>query len=352
MEHDSTILCPLGGIPTHYKLLAPSLIHCASRERNYCLVQRALYADPTVLNSKAHVKNETPLHYLAAGRRVGDAQGIMELLLSAGADLNIKNYADNTPLRLAVISSRMQVARLLLEAGADSRVSDMPGPRLDECPERPSLLHGAVMACPAFEEANDQLEVIQTLLQQGHYVDKAWQSRTRRLFDEVDDVNDNNLLTPLDCVLMVNDPNQIRLDILMLLLDSSADPDGALQPCIDGLQYFSPMEIMLGRFRDYSDRDWADLGTIENIWGVVLLLASYGGDISRTRSHLAKNGTPLIFNPGSYSRREVLRWAFKGPVVPNSNVYDVLQSWGWPTSRGEANEWLKIQGESDGEGDE
>lgn len=103
-----------------------------------------------MVNFRVHAKNETPLHYLATGCKDGDAQGIVELLRSSGANLNIKNYADNTPLRLAVVSARMQVARLLLEAGADSQVSDMPGPCLEEDPARPSLLHVAVMACPGF----------------------------------------------------------------------------------------------------------------------------------------------------------------------------------------------------------
>lgn len=51
----------------------------------------------------------------------------LQFLVKNGADLNIKNSQSNTPLMLAVIKNNIDMVRALLDAGADTSITDNKG---------------------------------------------------------------------------------------------------------------------------------------------------------------------------------------------------------------------------------
>ena len=63
---------------------------------------------------------------LPAACRDGDLE-LARLLLSAGADVNARDKSGETPLHRAAEEGRTDVVRLLPEAGADSEVADAGG---------------------------------------------------------------------------------------------------------------------------------------------------------------------------------------------------------------------------------
>lgn len=90
-------------------------------------VQRAtalLDADPALLDSFSS-DGWTALHLAAFFGQVK----IVELLLARGAklDLKSKNDLNNTPLNAAVAANRLEIARLLLEKGADANAHQQGG---------------------------------------------------------------------------------------------------------------------------------------------------------------------------------------------------------------------------------
>jgi uncharacterized protein len=60
----------------------------------------------------------------AAGMRVPNADAIVALLVTAGANLNVTDEAGDTPLILAVRNGNVAVVRRLVEAGADVTIRD------------------------------------------------------------------------------------------------------------------------------------------------------------------------------------------------------------------------------------
>jgi ankyrin repeat protein len=65
----------------------------------------------------------SPLQYAARDGRLE----IATLLLDAGADINIRDANDITPLIAAIVNNRVDVARLLIDRGADIHASDWYG---------------------------------------------------------------------------------------------------------------------------------------------------------------------------------------------------------------------------------
>lgn len=63
---------------------------------------------------------------LPAACRDGDLE-LARLLLSAGADVNARDKSGETPLHRAAEEGRADVVRLLLEAGAESEAADVGG---------------------------------------------------------------------------------------------------------------------------------------------------------------------------------------------------------------------------------
>ena len=75
---------------------------------------------------------QTPLHKAAQGRRLSVASS----LISAGADIEARDLEQRTPLYYAVARNSIPLAKLLLGHGADSLVLDKSGISLREVAER------------------------------------------------------------------------------------------------------------------------------------------------------------------------------------------------------------------------
>jgi uncharacterized protein len=58
---------------------------------------------------------------------VGQHAGTVRLLLERGANIESRDSAGSTPLRIAVLLNREDIVQQLLEAGADFRIRDNEG---------------------------------------------------------------------------------------------------------------------------------------------------------------------------------------------------------------------------------
>jgi ankyrin repeat protein len=163
---------------------------------------------------------KTPLLYAA---REGSAE-VARMLIEAGADIEQADANGTTPLLAAVINDHMAVARLLIESGAnvnavdwygqtplwaavDVRNVDVPGPTRDNGVDRAPVL-----------------EVIKLLLERGAEVD----ARTREYPPE------RRWITGLGSLAWVDFTGQTAflraalagdLTVMRLLLDAGADPN-------------------------------------------------------------------------------------------------------------------------------
>lgn len=80
-------------------------------------------ADPNLQD----YRGDTLLHLLAAKNGRGDSSGLVRLLLSNGAGLEIRNRKHLTPLMAAVARKNAAVLKLLIEAGANVNVRNNRG---------------------------------------------------------------------------------------------------------------------------------------------------------------------------------------------------------------------------------
>jgi hypothetical protein len=88
-------------------------------------------ADVNVRN----VNNWTPLHYACQGFRHPLANSdeprsfpeVARLLLECGADVDAQTNSSSTPLHIAALSGRIEVVRVLLKHGAESGVQNEEG---------------------------------------------------------------------------------------------------------------------------------------------------------------------------------------------------------------------------------
>ena len=119
-------------------------------------VKKAI-ADGANVNARDNSGNA--LNHATANRMpradlIGGHKGIVELLIAAGADVNVKNQRGRTPLYDAAIWDRKDIAKLLFAAGADVNAKNKRGKTpLDEAikwkhPETADLLrkHGGKTA--------------------------------------------------------------------------------------------------------------------------------------------------------------------------------------------------------------
>ena len=106
---------------------AEDSIHIAARTGNHEAVKKHLAAG-TDVNAKEW-QFGTPLHHAT----MGGHKEIAELLISAGAKVNVKGgFVDGTPLHWAAYDGRNEIAELLITAGADVNAnSDDDGTPLD-----------------------------------------------------------------------------------------------------------------------------------------------------------------------------------------------------------------------------
>lgn len=68
-------------------------------------------------------KADTPLHIAAAGGFLH----MIEKLLAAGADINVRNWRGFTPLTKSIVWGNFDVMKRLVAAGADIEVKDRKG---------------------------------------------------------------------------------------------------------------------------------------------------------------------------------------------------------------------------------
>ncbi len=97
-------------------------IHTAAAGGAAAKIKALLREDPTLINL-GDTNKATPLHYAA---RNGQVEAL-EVLLSAGADLEIRNKDQHSPLYCALHNGQVETARILLERGARFSEADAHG---------------------------------------------------------------------------------------------------------------------------------------------------------------------------------------------------------------------------------
>ncbi|PGH07901.1 hypothetical protein AJ80_07941 [Polytolypa hystricis UAMH7299] len=151
---------------------------------------------------------DTPAHWSHPLHCAVDSskEEIVKLLLDAGADVNVKNANGDTPLHSAAGSSKEEIVRLLLDAGAD--IDDMT--KSGSTP-----LHSAVSAC--------REDIVKLLLDAGANVDDMTKAG----------------YTPLDYAVLEH-----REDIVELLLDAGADVN------MKGVKGSTPLHLCVDAYDD------------------------------------------------------------------------------------------------------
>ncbi|EAY03713.1 ankyrin repeat protein, putative [Trichomonas vaginalis G3] len=66
----------------------------------------------------------TPLHAIAAN---GMVELLTEVLKKPGINVNVKTLSDNTPLHFAAINGNNKIIKILLAAGADTKIKNKQG---------------------------------------------------------------------------------------------------------------------------------------------------------------------------------------------------------------------------------
>jgi ankyrin repeat protein len=100
-------------------------IHIAAFANNPVALQVMLEAnvDPNIQD----VDGATPLMRLFSGGREGDTQASIELLVKAGADVNIADRTQSTPLHMAANYDLHECLKALVEAGGHVNAKDRFG---------------------------------------------------------------------------------------------------------------------------------------------------------------------------------------------------------------------------------
>ncbi len=131
-------------------------LHCAVEAGSISDVRSLLAAnaDPNLL-----WVDGGPLHYIWHGPEYGPdtLDSLLRILIEAGADIEQRNYYEQTPLHLAVVNGRLPVIERLLAMGASRKTTDLDGN---------NLLHSAVLSdIPRCQQ--NRRQIISALIESG-----------------------------------------------------------------------------------------------------------------------------------------------------------------------------------------
>lgn len=98
------------------------LVHDVAKTGSGEELKALLAKDPQLLNVK-NIRGSTPLHLAA----INPDPSVIEVLLGAGADVNVADDDGFTPLHMAAFHRQADYALLLLEAGADVNAKTASG---------------------------------------------------------------------------------------------------------------------------------------------------------------------------------------------------------------------------------
>jgi uncharacterized protein len=84
-------------------------------------------ANVNARDNSGNALNHATANRMPRAHLIGGHKGIVELLIAAGADVNVKNQRGRTPLYDAAIWDRKDIAKLLFDAGADVNAKDDNG---------------------------------------------------------------------------------------------------------------------------------------------------------------------------------------------------------------------------------
>jgi len=143
-------------------------LHCVAKWRPNLMVQTINRKDPEAM---ARIRKEAGIREMA------------KLLVSSGADINVKDDKGNTPLHYAVEGGHMNVAELLIAKDADVNIRNKEGLRPIEFfdvyvyeqtgLDRLLLAHGADIPTIHVAASLGDLDKVKTFIDQGVLVD-AW----------------------------------------------------------------------------------------------------------------------------------------------------------------------------------
>ena len=163
----------------------------ADNNEDTCLILAVAYGHTETVRylvclPEINMNHENDDGYTAVLAAAGRGGEVMQVLIDAGADIEVKNYDDRSPLLLASQCGNLRVVAMLVKAGADVCVTDNKG-----------------NTCLSLAAYNGHTETVRTLL----------------CMPEVD-VNQSNCRsdTPLHLAVLQNYP-----DVSKLLIDAGAD---------------------------------------------------------------------------------------------------------------------------------
>ena len=209
-------------------------------------------------NAKLETKEgETALHIVSRGKydSEGYRVGITRLLLERGGDVNARSKNAFTPLHSAVLNGRFEVARFLLDHGANTKL---------ETEEGATALH--IMSPGEYNSEEHRVGIARLLLERGGDVN----------------ARSKNGCTPLHLAVFHG-----RLEVTRFLLEHGAN---------------AKLEIEGGEtVLDIASRSKYD--SEEHRVGMVRLLLEHGGDINARN----KNACTPLHSAVLYGRLEVVR---------------------------------------------
>ncbi|KAI0008702.1 ankyrin repeat-containing domain protein [Xylariaceae sp. FL0662B] len=300
----------------------PSVLHSAAAAGLESIIQRVLETDPTLIHKNN--KRASALHYVS---QCWSSEGIIERLLSAGADLEAKDHQGLTPIFRACQVGNFATAMHLLKAGAKTRPPRPPGWTEHVKP----LLHYAVggrtgfwdkrIPTPRKEREREQMDLIRALVEEcGHHVDEPMRS-----WPGFAGMTGGDVVTPLNSAL---DPgkyywNGSITEIVEYLLQAGANPNHP------GVYKSPPITMAISRLiSHYTGRQY---NRVAEYWSVVSTLVGFAARLdladSRGTSPLTLAAFEAVDNgPNGYAY-SILEFLLKNALpgaLPDEHLCHVM----------------------------